>query len=399
MNIAISGGGTGGGVYPGLAVASALQNLPDVTEGGAYGRTPLPNDQTVHLLWIGGTKGPERELVTREGIAFRAVTGAPIAGVGLRVLVAPFLIGWGLVQSLFILAKFKPGALLITGGWVTIPPALACWLMGIPVMIYCPDVEPGGTISVLKRIAAKVGTTAPESARFYRADQVIEVGYTLRADLLKAAGYDTLGRPGAGAGTSKQAARKALGLKDKPPVLLVFGGSTGARSINRAVVGILDTILAGWQVIHVTGRLDAGWVAEAAAKLSTDAAARYHRFDYLHSQDMAQALAAADLAVSRSGGSALGEFPLFGLPAILVPYPYAWRYQKTNADVLAARGAAIRLDDETLGDELLPTLTRLLNDPGQREQMAGTCASLKRPEAAARLAAALANLAHHNYNG
>jgi UDP-N-acetylglucosamine--N-acetylmuramyl-(pentapeptide) pyrophosphoryl-undecaprenol N-acetylglucosamine transferase len=147
-------------------------------------------------------------------------------------------------------------------------------------------------------------------------------------------------------------------------------------------------------VIHVTGRLDAAWVAEAAAGLPLKAAERYHPFDYLHSQQMALALAAADLAVSRSGGSALGEFPLFGLPAILVPYPYAWRYQKTNADVLVARGAALRLDDETLGDELLPALARLLDDAGAREQMAGASASLRRPDAAARLASALADLAH-----
>jgi UDP-N-acetylglucosamine--N-acetylmuramyl-(pentapeptide) pyrophosphoryl-undecaprenol N-acetylglucosamine transferase len=114
---------------------------------------------------------------------------------------------------------------------------------------------------------------------------------------------------------------------------------------------------------------------------------------------MAQALKSADLVVSRSGASILGEFPLFGLPAILVPYPYAWRYQKTNADVLAARGAAIRMDDERLGDELLPELTRLLDDPDTRVQMAGACASLRRPDAAANLAAALADIAQHTYNG
>ena len=382
MNIAISGGGTGGGVYPALAVASALQ-------------AQNPGDDP-RLLWIGGSKGPERDLVTREGIDFCAVTSAPIAGVGLRALLAPFRIGWGLIQSLAILRRFKVDALLITGGWVTIPPALACALKGIPVMIVCPDVEPGGTIKVLRRIATKVGTVAAASASFYRSDQVVEAGYPLRADLLRAAGFDAQGAPLPGQQIDRAAARQSLGLSDSPPVLLVFGGSTGARSINQAVTAILPSILAGWQVVHVTGRLDAGWVAEIAAQLPPEAAARYHRFDYLHSQDMAMALAAADLAVSRSGASALGEFPLLGLPAILVPYPYAWRYQKTNADVLVARGAAIRLDDDRLADELLPALNHLLADPAERERMAGAAVSIRRPDAAAKLAAALANLAHRS---
>jgi UDP-N-acetylglucosamine--N-acetylmuramyl-(pentapeptide) pyrophosphoryl-undecaprenol N-acetylglucosamine transferase len=382
MNIAISGGGTGGGVYPALAIASALKAL-NLSEG-------------LNLLWIGGSKGPERDLVTREGIDFKAVSSAPIAGMGLRILLAPFLIGWGLIQSLAIIAKFKPRVLLITGGWVTIPPALACWLMRIPVVIYCPDVEPGGTIGVLRRIARKVGTVSPESARFYNPGQVVEVGYPLRADLLSAAGFDPLGIPLKDHGLSKKDARKALGMANNPPVLLVFGGSTGARSINKAIVANLAAILSGWQLIHVTGRLDAGWVREAAANLPPDAAARYYLFDYLHSDAMAQALSAADLVVSRSGASILGEFPLFGLPAILVPYPYAWRYQKTNADVLAARNAAIRMDDERLGDELVPALARLLDDAKSRDLMARASAELRRPDAAAKLAALLAEIAQHH---
>jgi len=345
------------------------------------------------MLWIGSERGPERELVTREGIAFKSVASAPIAGMGWRIMLAPFKIGWGLLQSLSIVLKFKPDALLITGGWVTIPPALVCWLLRVPVMIYCPDVEPGGTINALKRIAGKVGVVSPEARKFYRADQIVEAGYPLRAELLQAAGFDQRGQ--AAQSAIKQAdARQQFGLTGKDPVLLIFGGSAGARSVNRAALDHLTEILAGWQVIHVTGRLDAAWVQAGASGLSDRLAKRYHRFDYLHSDEMALALAAADLAVSRSGASALGEFPLFGLPAILVPYPYAWRTQKVNADWLAAQGAAIRLDDDQLREGLMPLLAWLRGDATERAHMARAASTLRRPDAAAKLAEALLALAN-----
>jgi UDP-N-acetylglucosamine--N-acetylmuramyl-(pentapeptide) pyrophosphoryl-undecaprenol N-acetylglucosamine transferase len=119
---------------------------------------------------------------------------------------------------------------------------------------------------------------------------------------------------------------------------------------------------------------------------------RYRAFPYLH-EEMGSALAAADLALCRAGASTLGELPLFGLPAVLVPYPYAWRYQRVNADWLAERGGAVRLDDERLVEELLPTLRRLLDDPARLSDMRKHMRALARPEAATRLAAELLALA------
>ncbi len=389
--ILISGGGTGGGVYPALAVAAALRDLTP--------RPPLQHGEgePVKMLWIGGGKEPERDLVTREGIPFETVASAPLAGVGWRVVLAPFKIGWGMLKALALVRRFKPDVLMITGGWVTIPPALACWLMHVPILIYCPDIEPGGTIRVLRRIAARVGIVSPQAAQYYRPDQVVEAGYPLRGELLQAAGYDLSGKEQDLAEKARSSARRAafetFALSGEDPVLLVFGGSTGARSINRAVTDHLEEILGRWQVIHITGRLDAGWVREAASKLPAKLAGLYHCCDYLDSNQMALALAVADLALARAGASALGEFPLFGLPAILVPYPYAWRTQKVNADWLASQGAAIRLDDDRLGGELVPLLAQLREDQQERDRMAGAAASLRRPAAGATLANALVALA------
>ena len=111
---------------------------------------------------------------------------------------------------------------------------------------------------------------------------------------------------------------------------------------------------------------------------------RYHAYPYLH-EEMGAALAAADLVISRAGASTLGEYPLFGLPAILVPYPHAWRYQKVNADYLVQRGAAILLEDGRLHDQILPTVNALLNDPQKRTTMRAAMQRLSHPQAAAEI--------------
>lgn len=380
MNILFSGGGTGGGVYPALAVIEALRALrPEA-----------------RVLWVGSAHGVEHELVPRAGVPFEGVAGGPIVGVGLRAIPNALRLLWGTAQALGIVGRFKPDALLITGGWATIAPALACWLRGVPVAIYMPDVEPGSAIQALSRIARRVAVTAEASARHFPG-KAVETGYPLRAGLLEVAGYTPLGEPLGEPPPSAAAAREHFGLTAEPPTVLVFGGSRGARSINQALLAQLPDLLPHCQVLHISGTLDAAAVqagaAELADRLGEALASRYHTYDYLHGSEMALALAAADLAVSRAGASTLGEFPLFALPAILVPYPHAWHYQKTNADYLAARGAAIRLDDEMLNERLAPTIIQLLLDGDARRAMAAAAAASRRPNAAARIARMLLDLA------
>jgi UDP-N-acetylglucosamine:LPS N-acetylglucosamine transferase len=131
-------------------------------------------------------------------------------------------------------------------------------------------------------------------------------------------------------------------------------------------------------------------VQQARAQLPADSAARYHVWPYLH--EMGAALAASDLVVSRAGASTLGEYPLFGLPAILVPYPHAWRYQKVNADYLSRRGAAVILENERLNEELLPMLSVLMDNPNKLKAMRAAMFQLSHPRAAEKIASALMEL-------
>ncbi len=353
-------------MYPALAVYSALKTLrPDV-----------------ETLWVGSEGGMEAELVERAGIPFKAVPAAGVHGVSLKRLPGNLsLLARGVMASRRILAEFQPDVLFFTGGYVAVPMALAG--RQVASLLYVPDIEPGLALKTLARFATRITVTAEESRAFFSSKaQFLVTGYPVRPDM---------------AIWKKEAARKKLGLKSKLPALLVFGGSKGAHSINMALLMHLPHLLEEMEVIHISGELDWEMVDASRQKLPRDLSKRYHPYAYLH-DEMGAALAAADMAVSRAGASTLGEYPLFGLPAILVPYPYAWRYQKVNADMLARRGGALVIDDEKLNSGLYLTVEKLLESPEKLESMRESMRALSVPDAAARIAAQLIELAGEKHD-
>jgi len=345
-------------VYPALAVHNALTS----------------KTLNVDTLWVGGEDGMEEALVKRRGIAYTSIPSAGLHGVGVSAMPRNIIkLTRGVFAARRILNEFKPDVMFFTGGYVAPPMALAGW--SIPTLIYVPDIEPGMALKSLAGFSDVITVTADVSQRFFN-KKVIATGYPLRSDL---AVWD------------RETANRHLGITGELPVLLVFGGSKGARSINEAVLNDLEGLLGRFEVIHLSGELDWDNVRQHREGLPMELAARYHAMPYLH--EMGAALAAADLVVSRAGASALGEFPLFGLPAVLVPYPYAWRYQKVNADYLANRGAAVLLEDGVLKDELLSTLIVLIENPNKLQAMRAAMFELSHPRAAEKIAAALTELA------
>ena len=316
-------------------------------------------------------------LVARAGLPFLGIPAGGMHGVGLsRALRNVWRLAQGLLASWRALRSERPAALLTTGGYVSGPVAVAAWLRRVPILLFLPDIEPGQSFRFIGRLAARIGVTVEDSRAFFPAHKVVVTGYPLRAEVTR---------------WERTTARQTLGLSSDEAVLLVFGGSRGARSINRALLAHLSELLAEAQVVHISGRLDWEEVAAAQGTLPETLRARYHPFPYLH-EEMGAALASADVVVSRAGASVLGEFPYFGLPAILVPYPYAWRYQKINAEWLARRGAALVVKDAQLPERLVPTVRDLLNDEAQRVVMAEAARSLARPDAAQQLANLLLSL-------
>ncbi len=341
-------------MYPALAVSETLKNETNTSRG------------------VGSQGGMERELVVRSGIAFKEIPAAGVHGVSLKKLPGNLVRLWkGYSQSKQILREFKPDALFFTGGYVAIPMALAG--LKFKSLLYVPDLEPGLALKTLARWSDRIAVTVEQTKAFFKHQERVTVtGYPLRAELT---------------GWTKAKALEYFGFDPALPTLLFMGGSSGARSINNAVLAIADQLTSRYQVLHLTGHLD--W--EALQPRIKQLGPRYQAFPYLH--EMGAALSVADLVVSRAGASILGEYPFFGLPAVLVPYPYAWRYQKVNADYLVDRQAAVLLEDKFLTSHLLATIEELMGDSARLSHMARAMAALANPKAAENIAALLMEMA------
>jgi UDP-N-acetylglucosamine--N-acetylmuramyl-(pentapeptide) pyrophosphoryl-undecaprenol N-acetylglucosamine transferase len=332
------------------------------------------------MMWIGTRGQMEEELVPRAGLRLETIRGGPIVGVPARtMLVNSARLTWSMQKAARLMGRFRPQVLFMTGGYVNVPVALVARARRVPATIYLPDVEPGRAIRFLSRFADRVACTAEASRAFFPGKKVVVTGYPVRPELLAARSL------------SPEEALAEFDLAPGRRTLFVFGGSRGARSINRALLAILPALLDEFQVIHISGTLDWAEVESAASALSAEQRRYYRPVPYLHEQ-MGAAFRAADLVVARAGASMLGEAPAFGLPSVLVPYPHAWRYQKVNADFLADQGAAVRLDDESLPETLLPVVQELLRDGSRLEAMGRAARALDRPQAAEAIAGVLFDL-------
>ena len=324
----------------------------------------------VQTLWIGGEGGMERDLVTKAGVDFISIPAAGLHGVGLRRLPGNTVqIIRGLVAARRLLRRYKPDLMFFTGGYVAVPIALVG--RRTPTVLYVPDIEPGIALKLLARFADRIVLTAEESKTYFPHKKgMVVTGYPVRADLSV---------------WEKDEAYNVFGLSPQLPTLLVTGGSLGSLTINKVITEILPTLLKEMQIIHLTGKLTWPQFENVRESLTPEDAQRYRSFPYLHER-MGAAYTIADLVISRAGASSLGEYPHFGLPAILVPYPYAWRYQKTNADYLVRKNAALILEDSEMQDRLLPLITELMRDQTRRIEMKDAMRNLAGRNSAALIA-------------
>jgi UDP-N-acetylglucosamine--N-acetylmuramyl-(pentapeptide) pyrophosphoryl-undecaprenol N-acetylglucosamine transferase len=324
------------------------------------------------LEWLGGRGGMELELVPRAGIPIHAIHAAGMHGVGWTAAPGNAIrLMLGMIEAWRELARFQADVVFATGGYLTAPVVTAAWLRKIPVVVYVPDIEPALAAKFGARFARRIAVTTDCSAAYYpKGAPVVVTGYPLREEVLTA---------------SRAGGRRTFGIPADEPVLLAFGGSRGARTINRALVAALPKLLEEMHVIHITGTLDWPEVEKVQHNLPKWQKARYHTYPYVH-EEMGGALAASDVVVSRAGASVLGEYPHFGLPSILVPYPHAWRYQRTNAEYLASQGAAVVLPDETLSESMAAEVLSLMADKPRRKDMRKVLEKINQKNASLKLA-------------
>lgn len=359
----LSGGGTGGHIYPALAVAQALRQ-----EAGP--------ESPPELLYIGVRGRMDEQIVAPSGLPFEAVEARPLrVGSPLGALRGLASLLLGTAQAWRLLGRFRPDAVFATGGYASVPVGIAARLRGRPLLVYLPDVRPGWAVRLLSRLATRVATTTEPSLADLPSGKAEAVGYPVRDAFWSA---------------DRTEARRRLRLPWDEPVLLVSGASQGAHSLNVAVAEQVDALLGLCHVLHLTGRADEAEMRARRDRLTEDRRARYRVYGYL--EEMADAMAAADLAVMRAGASVLGELPAAGLPAVLVPGVYeAGHDQRANARYLAEQGAAAVLENDQL-DRLTSVVRELLADEPRRGAMAEAMRRLARPDAARRIAQMLREL-------
>jgi UDP-N-acetylglucosamine--N-acetylmuramyl-(pentapeptide) pyrophosphoryl-undecaprenol N-acetylglucosamine transferase len=356
LKVVIAGGGTGGHVFPALAIKQAIvQKVPDaqvIFAGTSHGieAVVMPREhEELKLFWISG--------FSRSHMA--------------RNLLLPFKLMDSFVRSFAWLSAFKPQIVIGTGGYVMGPVLWTAQRLGIPTLLQEQNSFPGYTTRRLAPKATVVCAGFEDAKKRLPGARVEVTGNPLRASFRAA---------------DRAAAKQKWNLDPTRPTLLVFGGSAGARSINEAVASALPALNGSFNLIWQTGKLG---VPSAVSPELTQAATSTHQLIVLEFiEDMASAYAACDLAVCRAGAMTLAELAMSATPAILIPYPFATDdHQRANAEAVEAQGAAAVIADSALNPDLLmATLKRCTDSPSLLSSMSTRMASLARPEAAARIA-------------
>jgi UDP-N-acetylglucosamine--N-acetylmuramyl-(pentapeptide) pyrophosphoryl-undecaprenol N-acetylglucosamine transferase len=362
LHILFAGGGTGGHLFPALAIAEELRRMrPDArisfagTADHIEARIVPPLGYELFTIWISGFQ--------------RRLT--------LQTLLFPLKVVVSLVQSALLLRRARPQAVVGTGGYVCGPVVYIASAMGIPTVIQEQNSYPGVTTRMLAGRATRVYLTFRQTR-----------DHLPQARDVVVSGNPTRGAVGA---AGREEAHAFFGTNPAQQTLLVFGGSLGARSINEAVAGILpDLAAAGVQVIWQTGEQDYERVQQHVTAADIGGAVKVFRF--IDRMDLAYA--AADLALCRAGATTLAELTRSGLPSILVPYPYAAAdHQTSNAQAMVTEGASLMIRDAELQGRLGLEIRRLLGDAAGRRAMGARARTLGRPEAAKTIAGGVIQLA------
>jgi UDP-N-acetylglucosamine--N-acetylmuramyl-(pentapeptide) pyrophosphoryl-undecaprenol N-acetylglucosamine transferase len=355
-------------VFPGIAVARALRDL-------------LHAD----ILFVGTARGLEAEAVPRAGFAFQPIHVRQVRGGGLRrALVGGIAALLAIGAALRTIRRFRPQVVVGVGGYASVPLVIAARLVRVPTLLLEQNVIPGATNRILGRFAQRVCTSFRETATSFPGARVVCTGNPVREEVLAVA--------------AARAARAPAAATPRRPVLLVVGGSGGAHRLNVAAVEAVARLGArgsGMRIVHQTGTADADETRRRYGEIGADADVR------AFFTEMAPLYEEADLVLCRAGATTIAELLIAGLPAILVPYPYAADdHQRRNAEAVQAGGAATLILDRDLAPERLANeLAGLLEDADRRQRMGAAARALGRPEASRLVAEQCAMLAGRPLSG
>lgn len=370
MRIVIAGGGTGGHTSAGLAVAATLRR---------------DGDTDIH--WIGSRRGIEAARAPEAGLVFHPIATGKLRRYRDRHNVSDLLVNVpaGFLQSWRLLRRLRPALVFATGGFVSVPPALAARALGIPLVVHEQTSVPGLANRVTGRWAARIAVSFPVRGGIFPPERVVLTGNPLRATLRD-------GRP--------DAAFARFGFDPGLPLVYVTGGAQGSHRINRAVGEALVPLLPSCQILHQCGdNLETGdhrWLQDKARGLPPGLGQRFAVSPWV-GEELRDVYAAAALVIGRSGAGTVNECCQLGVPAVFIPLPGTRGDEQTaNARLVAEAGGAVVLPQSELGPETLTGIVlRLLGDRPALSAMGERARSLAMPDAAERLARLIREVARH----
>lgn len=325
MKVIIAGGGTGGHINPGVAIAKKIKE----------------KHSDANILFIGTEKGLEKKMVPKEGFKIRFIT---VEGLNKKVSINTFKsIALGIKgyrQASKIIKEFKPDIVIGTGGYVCGPVVLCAYLKGIPTMIHEQNAIPGVTNKILSKVTTKIAISFKESEKYFPKNKVFFTGNPVKDQIIN---------------LNREKSREVWGIDRDKPVLFVVGGSRGAKNVNNAIVEIIPRLNdENIQLIFVTGenQFEETMKNLEKNKINVKNLKGIKIFPFIF--NMHDALGACDLIVSRAGATTLSEITAVGIPAILIPSPFvANNHQEYNAIALEENGAAILIKESQLKDNVL----------------------------------------------
>jgi UDP-N-acetylglucosamine--N-acetylmuramyl-(pentapeptide) pyrophosphoryl-undecaprenol N-acetylglucosamine transferase len=361
MRLALTGGGTGGHIFPALAVLEAVR---------------AASSASVEVCFFGPENRGERSLVESAGVPFESVPSAGLRGRGPLGLARS---AWSLLSGVAIatrkLRRFRPDVVFSTGGYGSFPGSLAARFLRRPLVVYLPDVHPGWAVKAERMLATRMTTTTDAALEFLPPRKTVVTGYPVRQTFFA---------------LTRDEARAQLGIAPGERVVVIAGASQGARAINNAVFDALPVLCRKATVIHITGDAGINAARQAREALPPDLRDRYEPSPFR--ADLPALMLAADVGVFRAGASVLGEIPAAALPSVLIPGTFAGGHQRNNARWLADNGAAVVLEEEEI-EAFGARVGELLDDDARREAMRAAARGLARPDAAAAIATVVMEVA------
>lgn len=375
MRIALTGGGTGGHLFPILAVVQEIKNL---TSANVF-QIPFGEGNNVEFMFI-GPKTVGEEALAKEGIVHKIIMAGKLRRyASLQNIFDIFKIPLGILQSFWHLFWFMPNVVFGKGGYGSVPVVIVAWLFRIPIIIHESDSVPGLSNRICAFFSRRIAISFDESAKYFSKEKTALIGNPVRPSLF---------------GGDKETAKQLFGLSGTKPVLLILGGSQGAQAINDLIISSLILVSKRCEIIHQCGAANFEAVKQT---IGNRMPADYHLYPFLDDEQMRQGMTVADLIIARAGAGTIAEISALSAPSILIPLPNAAAdHQLKNATEFANFGATVIMEEMNLAPHLFQNqVFSLLDNPELLKKMGDNAKAFSRPDAAQRLAQEVLNLAKY----